>query len=946
MGEAKKFKDTLNLPWTDFPIRAGLAAREPELLQEMQAKDLYGRLLAQNRAGPRAILHDGPPYPNGDIHLGHALNKTLKDIVNKYLAMTGHYTPYVPGWDCHGLPIETQLLKDLSKTRTPVPGKTEFRAKCREYALGYVNKQRAQFQRLGVLADWEHPYLTLQPEYEAEVLRVFKELALGGYVYKGNKPVHWCLECQTALAEAEIEYAAHSSASIYMKFPLTGTQKTGKQLYAGPAAGGTAGLADLIPPGHTASLIVWTTTPWTLPANTAVAVNPELRYAVAAVKPDASPAPGVRKDELLVVGEPLAAQVFKELGLTCTIRGTLSGRELEGLICRHPFIDRPAPVVCAEYVTAGDGTGCVHIAPGHGQEDHAVGLKYDLPVLMPVDARGIFTAEAGQFAGLKVTAADQAVIAQLQAAGSLLKVKKLEHSYPHCWRCKKPVIFRATPQWFVSMDREGRHGGIRTQALAAIQHKVKWIPDWGQNRIYTMIENRPDWCISRQRSWGIPIPVFYCEECGEPQFEPQFFDAVIERTARDGLDSWFKLPAAEILPAGLSCKCGGQKFRKETDILDVWFESGASQAAVLRSRPELSWPADLYLEGSDQHRGWFHSSLLVSIGCTGEPPYRAVLTHGFTVDEKGRKLSKSLGNTVDILQTIGTYGADVLRFWTASVDFKNDLAASDSIFKQVQECYAKIRNTWRFLLSNLYDYKPAGPGVEAPLDKWIISRLQGLVAEANDAYQNYDYHKLCHRAHDFCANELSALYLDLQKDNLYCNAPDAPERRSCQAALKIILVTLVKLLTPVLSYTCEDIYKYIKQVAPDEKAEFVLLTAMPQADPALVDTELEARYERLLKIRTEVYKVLEARRAEKVLTSSTEAEIVLTAPAGLLAGITPRELETFLIVSSVKLQTGDLHVEVSKSAGVKCLRCWKFYPELNSDGLCPRCAAAVTQQSL
>ncbi|MDR2431899.1 MAG: isoleucine--tRNA ligase [Candidatus Margulisbacteria bacterium] len=906
MGAEKKFKDSLNLPRTDFPIRAGLAAREPELLREMQEKDLYGQLLGKNKTSPKYILHDGPPYPNGDIHLGHALNKTLKDIVNKYLAMSGYAAPYVPGWDCHGLPIETQLLKDLRQAKKPVPEKAEFREGCQEYALGYVAKQSAQFQRLGVLGDWAHPYLTLQPQYEAEVLRIFKELALNDYIYKGNKPIHWCMECQTALAEAEIEYASHRSASIYMKFPLL---KTSREK-----------LKD-------ASLIVWTTTPWTMPANVAVAVNPEMNYA--AVKT----ARGT-----YVAGEPLLDKVFGELELEYTVIAALTGRELAGSICKHPYLERESPVVCAEYVTAEDGTGCVHIAPGHGQEDHAVGLKYNLPVLMPVDAQGRLTAEAGQFAGLKVTEADKAIVEHMQELGTLLKLKFIEHSYPHCWRCKNPVIFRATPQWFIALDKEGRHGSIRARALDAIRRKVRWVPEWGQNRIYTMIEDRPDWCISRQRSWGIPLPVFYCAKCGEAQFTAEFFDAVIDKVAADGSNIWFKLTTEEILPHGLKCKCGGQKFHKETDILDVWFESGASQAAVLKQRPELSWPADLYLEGSDQHRGWFHSSLLVSVGCTGEPPYKTVLTHGFTVDDKGRKLSKSLGNTIDILKTINTYGADVIRFWTASVDFKNDLAVSDSILKQVQEYYAKIRNTWRFLLSNLYDYR--GATALLPVDKWIVSRLQGLVAEVNAAYQSYDYHKICHRVHNFCANELSALYLDLQKDNLYCNAPDSAERLSCQEALKIILVTMVKLLAPILSYTCEDIYKHIKQVIPAEKADFVLLAEMPQAAPEFIDKALEEKYDRMLALRAEAYKAIEAQRAEKTLASSTEAEIVLTAPPELLDGLTAGELETFFIVSRVTLKTGDLKAEASKSAGVKCARCWKFYPELNSGGLCPRCAKA------
>ncbi|MDR1453776.1 MAG: isoleucine--tRNA ligase [Candidatus Margulisbacteria bacterium] len=927
MSEAKKFKDTLNLPKTDFPIRAGLAAREPEIWREMTAQNLYAKLLKKNTQ-KKYVLHDGPPYPNGDIHLGHALNKTLKDIVNRYMAMTGRAAPYIPGWDCHGLPIETQLLKDLRQAKKPIPEKAEFRKGCQEYALGYVEKQREQFQRLGVLADWENPYLTLQPEYEAEVLRVFKELAVNGYIYKGNKPIHWCPECQTALAEAEIEYAEHRSPSIYLKFPLLKVS--------------AEKLKD-------ASLIVWTTTPWTLPANVAVAVNPEMNYVICEAAASVTPVTerpalsGVEasRSDRYVVGEPLAARVFQELGLEYQIIATLTGQELAGSVSKHPYLDREAPLVCADYVTADDGTGCVHIAPGHGQEDHAIGLKYGLPVLMPVDEKGILTKEAGQFAGLKVTEANAKIIEHLRELGALLKVKNITHSYPHCWRCKNPVIFRATPQWFVAMDRDGKHGAIRAQALAAVKNKVQWLPDWGQNRIYTMIENRPDWCISRQRLWGIPIPIFYCADCGTPQLAPEFFDAVIQQVQKEGSNIWFNKSAAEILPAGLRCQCGGQKFRQETDILDVWFESGASQAAVLRQRPELSWPADLYLEGSDQHRGWFHSSLLLAIGCTGEPPYRTVLTHGFTVDDKGRKLSKSLGNTIDIQKTLNTFGADVVRFWTASVDFKNDLAVSDSILKQVQEYYSKIRNTWRFMLSNLYDYRAAEKSELRPVDRWILSRLQGLVSEINNAYQNFDFHRICHRAHEFCAGDLSAVYLDLQKDDLYCSAPEAPERRSCQEALKIILVTLVKLLTPILAYTCEDIYKYIKQVVPEEKAEFAALTDLPQAQPEFIDKALEEKYARILKIKDEVYKAIEIQRAEKVIASSTEAAVSLRAPAELLQDISAAELEKFLIVSRVTIQTGELKAEVQQAAGEKCARCWRFFENLNAEKICPRCAAAV-----
>lgn len=926
MTEQKNFKETLNLPKTDFPIRAGLAVREPELLKEFAAADLYKKMLQKNKT-KTFVLHDGPPYPNGDIHLGHALNKTLKDIVLKYRSMLGYATPFTPGWDCHGLPIETQLLKDLKKNKQPIPEKAEFREKCKEYALGYVNTQKGQFKRLGILADWDQPYLTLQPEYEAEVIRVFKELALNGYVYKGNKPIHWCTECQTALAEAEIEYEDHKSPSIYMKFRIDGVQKTRKAFYEIEKKD----LTPLFPKGQEASLIVWTTTPWTMPANVAVAVNPEFDYVV--VK-------SVKNGEFFVLAEALVAKVMGELEIEYALVGRLKGADLEGVVCRHPYIDRESPVVCAEYVTAEDGTGCVHIAPGHGQDDHVVGKKYDLPVLMPVDEKGLFTKEAGQFAGMKTDDANKAIVEHMQALGTLLKLKFVKHSYPHCWRCKSPVIFRATPQWFVSMDKSGKHGTIREASLKGIDATI-WYPSWGRNRIYSMIENRPDWCISRQRSWGIPIPVLYCESCGEPQFTADMFDAIIERVRQEGTNAWFTKTAAQIAPAGYKCSaCGATTFRKESDIMDVWMESGASQAAVLKTKPELSWPADLYLEGSDQHRGWFHSSMLMSAGENGVAPYKAVLTHGFTIDDKGRKMSKSLGNVVDANKTIEQFGADILRLWVASVDFKNDLAVSPSILKQVQDSFSKIRNTWRFMISNLYDYEEMKDLL--PLDRWILSRFQRLVGEVRTAYAEYEFHAIYHKVHDFCANDLSALYLDMQKDNLYTNRPDSKERRSCQHALRLMLVGMVKLMAPIMTFTCEDIYKHIKQFIKSETAEFVLLTELPDVDPAEINEELEQKFESLIRLKNEVYQVLEQRRAEKLISASVEARVTITDTAAKLAKLDKKELETFLIVSQIVLQEGpEFKVVVEKAKGDKCIRCWKFFEELNAEHLCDRCADAV-----
>lgn len=929
MAEEKKFKDTLNLPTTDFPIRAGLNKVEPEILAEFAKADLYKLLLQKNAGQPKFILHDGPPYPNGDIHLGHALNKILKDIAIKYKNLQGFDTPYVPGWDCHGLPIEVQLLKKLREAKQAIPEKHEFREKCKEFALGYVENQKKQFQRLGITGNWDHPYLTLDPEYEAAVIGAFAELALNGYVYKGTKPIHWCPTCQTALAEAEIEYEDHRSPSIYMKFKIDGVQKT-KKIYSqiDPKE-----LEKLFPENQNASLIVWTTTPWTMPANVAVAVNPDFIYVVAKVK-----------DELFVVAEALVAKVMEKFGFEYELVGKLKGEDLEGVVCRHPFIDRESPVVCAKYVTAEDGTGCVHIAPGHGQEDHVVGLEYQLPVLMPVDAKGLFTAEAGEFAGMHIDDANKAIVKKMEEVGTLLKLEFVKHSYPHCWRCKKPVIFRATPQWFIAMDQAGKHGPIREKALAAIR-QTKWYPSWGENRIYAMIENRPDWCISRQRLWGVPIPVFYCSKCNEPQLKKEFLDAVIALVKKEGTNTWFIKEAKEILPAGTKCTCGNDDFYKEMDIMDVWLESGASQKAVLKTRPELSWPADLYLEGSDQHRGWFHSSLLLSIGENGVAPYKSVLTHGFTIDDQGRKMSKSLGNVVDANKTVDQYGADILRLWVASTDFKNDLAASPAILKQIQAAFSKIRNTWRFLLSNLYDYDEKNElplDKLLPLDRWIISRLQQLLVKATGAYENYEYHLIFHGIHDFCANDLSALYLDINKDNLYTNRRDSLERRSCQRALKEMLLTMVRIMTPVLSFTCEDIYKYIKKVLPSETLPFAILGTFPKADQKLIDEALDKKYTALLKLKDEVYKVLEKRRAEKVIAASLEAKVILTLEEEKLKELDQKALESVLIVSELIVKTGTFNVEVTKADGEKCVRCWKYFKELNSDKLCTRCAAAIS----
>lgn len=919
MAEGKKYKDTLNLPKTDFSIRANLNKLEPEILQKWESGNIYQQIKDKNNGKNKYILHDGPPYPNGDIHLGHTLNKTLKDIVVKYKTMQGFDSPYIPGWDCHGLPIEIQLLKEL-KDKHKLEEKAEFREHCKTYALKYVDNQREQFKRLGVRGDWEKPYLTLQPEYEAKVINAFGELAANGYVYKGSKPIHWCASCKTALAEAEIEYEEKKSPSIYFRFLIEGVQSVEKEFNEIDRKQ----LHSFLPKNVKAYMLVWTTTPWTLPANVAIAVNPKYIYAIAKDK---------KSGELYIFVEKLLSKISEKLGMDFEIVGKIDGDSLAGIVAKHPFVDRDSPVVVAEYVTAEEGTGCVHIAPGHGQDDHVVGQKYDLPTLMPVDDSGVFTKEAGKFAGMKVDDANKAITEEMKKKGTLLKLEFIKHAYPHCWRCKKPVIFRATPQWFIAMDVKGKDGKtIREKALSEIE-KVKWYPDWGKKRIFGMIKNRPDWCVSRQRSWGIPIPILYCKKCNEPQLSKDFNNVIVEAVKKEGTNIWFTKEPKEFLPSKLKCKCGGQEFTKEKDIMDVWMESGASASAVLETHSELQMPADLYLEGSDQHRGWFHSSLLIGVGTKGVAPYKAVLTHGFTIDEKGRKLSKSLGNVVPIDDLLKQFGADVLRLWVVSVDFRNDMPMSQNIMKQVQEAFVKIRNTWRFLLSNLYDYDPKEKVDYNELDLWILSKLQKLIKKVTQAYESFEYHKVYHSVHDFCVNDLSSFYLDANKDNLYCNGKDSKERKSTQAAFYKILTTLVKLMAPILTFTCEDIWRYI--IKNDTSIQF---EGFPQIDKVLIDEDLEHKLEDYFELKELVYKGLEEARARKEIAASLDAQVDIVYPKK----IEPKFLEKFLIVSKINVEEGKgIKVNVKKAEGEKCNRCWK-YAQLK-DGLCLRCLGVVNK---
>jgi len=916
-----EYKNTLNLPQTSFPIKFNSKEREPQILELWSNGKIYDLIQkAGSRDKGKYILHDGPPYPNGHIHLGHALNKILKDIVVKFRSMEGYCVPFVPGWDCHGLPIETQLLKELSVRRSSL-SVYEFRQKCREYALKYVDMQKEEFKRLGVFGRWDKPYLTLNHEYEAGVIKLFGMLADKGYVFKSLKPIHWCPNCETALAEAEIEYEDDDSPSIFVKFKIKEVKNEK--------------LKAKLPEGKS-NFIIWTTTPWTLPSNVAIAVHPDFEYSL------------VENDgQTYVIAKELIEAASKSMGWSSfNILGSFQGREFEGIVCSHPFIDRDSLVVMDEFVTLDTGTGCVHIAPGHGEEDFKVGLKYKLPIVMPVDPRGCFTNEVPFLEGTHVWKANPIVLDTLKEKGALLSSEKMKHQYPHCWRCKKPVIFRATEQWFISID----HENLRSKALKEIE-ETQWFPAWGQNRIGSMVEGRPDWCISRQRSWGIPIPAFYCKKCGAPNFKGEFNKAVIDLVRGSGTDSWFVKEAEDILPKGIKCeKCGAQEFEKETDIMDVWLESGSSHYSVLLADKEtFSWPADLYLEGSDQHRGWFQTSLLTAVAALGKAPYKAVLTHGFTVDEKGKKMSKSLGNVVDPQQVIKEYSADVLRLWVASTDFRNDMAVSKNILKQINEGFSKIRNTCRFLLSNISDLDVSADLVGykdlLPADKYILVKFERLLRKIHQAYDDLEFHAIYHSLYGFCVNDLSAFYLDIAKDRLYCDGKSSLSRRAAQTVCYEMLTGIVKTMAPILTFTAEDIYSHM---GPAQKKESIFLERLPDAKPEYINESLEKKWEAILEIRSEAYKKIEQFRAEKHVTQTSECDIEISCKKEAFEALSGIEayLPLVFLVSSVSVkEAGELKIEVKKTSNVKCERCWRYLPDVGTDSdhptLCKRCADVV-----
>jgi isoleucyl-tRNA synthetase len=916
------YRTTLNLPKTDFPMKANLAKREPDLLKAWEAKGIYRQLSELAKGRTKYILHDGPPYANGNIHIGTALNKILKDFIVKSKFMSGFDSHYVPGWDCHGLPVEHEVEKSLGSKKGEL-SIVEIRKRCRDYAAKFVGIQREEFKRLGVFGEWENPYLTMNFEYQATIVREFGKFLLDGSVYKGKKPVHWCPTCKTALAEAEVKYEDHHSSSIYVKFKMVSEiEKEFPTLQGKPV-----------------SVIIWTTTPWTIPANLAIALHPDFTYVAVDVG-----------GEVYILAEGLSENVMEKFRIKkYEILEKFSGKKLEGLKCRHPFLDRDSLIILASYVTLDAGTGCVHTAPGHGQEDYESGVQYGLDIYSPVDDDGRFTKDVLFFAGQFVFDANEAVNKKLAEVGALLKEEMMVHSYPHCWRTNDPIIFRATEQWFISMDKKG----LRQNALKSI-NEVTWIPPWGRDRIYGMIENRPDWCVSRQRAWGIPITVFYCSACKQPLVNQEIIDEVVHLFEEKGADIWFEEEAHRLLPQGTQCaQCGGKDFTKEMDILDVWFDSGVSYAAVLEKRNDLEFPASLYLEGSDQHRGWFHSSLLTSVGTRGRAPYLSVLTHGFVVDGEGKKMSKSAGNVIAPEEVINQLGADVLRLWVAAEDYKDDIKISNEILKRLADSYFRIRNTYRFLLGNLYDFNPERDRVPYPelheVDRWALHQLQKLVSRVREAYEHFEFHIVYHSIQNFCAVEMSALYFDILKDRLYTFSSHSQGRRSAQTALYRILDTLTCLMAPILSFTTEEVWKYI----PPEsgKAKSVHLTSFPEVVNEYLDDALNERWERIWEIRTVVTKALEEARKEKEIGLSLDAQVHLHLPEKTYSFLQSyeKDLKSIFIVSSVTLHQDkdakEVQAEVLRADGKKCERCWNYDVSVghhpDHQAICQRCIEAI-----
>lgn len=932
------YKKTLNLPTTQFPMKADLLRKEPEIQKRWEKEHIYEQIRKVRAGREKYILHDGPPYPTGELHIGTGLNKILKDFIVRFYTMKGYDAPYVPGWDCHGLPIEHRVMQEVGeeiKTLT----KLEIRKKCKKYAEKFVKLQKIQFKALGVIGDWEHPYLTFDPKYEAGVIDLFGKLVEKGYIYRSKKPIHWCIRCQTALAEAELEYSNETSPSIYVNFKIV--DDTINNLFKG---------IDI----NSCYIMIWTTTPWTLPANLAIAVHPEYEYAaVQYVNPKTN------KKEVTVLADKRVEIVMPVLGIKDYERiGKVHGSLLEGIKYRHPFIDRTSSIALAGYVTLSDGTGCVHTAPGHGQEDYLTGIKYHLPMLSPVDATGIFTGEAGELAGQNIKEGNISIINTLEKTGVLLYRTDFIHSYPHCWRCKQPVIFRATEQWFVSLD----YNDLRKKVLEEIK-KTNWIPSWGESRMAKMISDRPDWCISRQRSWGIPIPAFYCTDCGQEFLNVETINFIKIKFEAEGADIWFFKDASYFLPPDTKCShCGSIRFEKEMDIFDVWFESGSSHHSVLHKRAELKYPADIYLEGTDQHRGWFQLSLLPSVGAWDEAPFKSVLTHGFVVDEKGEKMSKSLGNFISVEDALKEFGADILRLWTSSLDYQNDMSVSRNLILRCSDAYRRIRNTFRYLLSNLFDFDPkvhmVPYGGLLEIDRWALHKTEELIKNVISGYESLHFHKVFHNIHNFCTVEMSAFYLDILKDRLYTFANNSIERRAAQTVVHHILLNLVKLSAPIIPHTAEEVWSAI--IHKDEDVWSVHLATFPKYVSSWIDNSLNEKWERLINIRSDVARELEKIRAAKLIGNSLEASVNLyTTHEELWQFLKEyeKDLPTIFIVSEVTLNRNvspdavkgesiqDLWIECKVSHYKKCERCWNFRESvgLNKDypEICLRCVNAL-----
>ena len=933
------YNKTINLPVTEFPMRAALAKREPDMLADLQRRDIYNKLMKRNEGKPKFILHDGPPYANGDIHIGHALNKILKDFIVRYKNMSGFQAPFIPGWDTHGMPIETAIQKQgVKRNEMPVP---EFREKCRVYAEEQIDRQREGFKRLGVIGDWDHPYITLRPEFEAAQVRVFGAMANKGLIYQGLKPTYWCPTCETALAEAEVEYADDPVTTIFVKFPVNDDK--GK-------LGQFGDVSKMF-------FVIWTTTTWTLPGNMAICLNPSLEYALVKVP----------CGEIYIVAKDLAESVMKASAIEeYEIVGTLFGDEFERMTARHPFMGRDSLVILGDHVTLDAGSGCVHTAPSFGLDDFYACQRYaeiptDITMEVSVDARGVLNQYAGPYNGIHVNKAHPVIFADLVEGGYILSSNDITHSYPHCWRCKQPVIYRATQQWFASVD------AIKDMAVSACED-IFWKPEWGKERMISMIRERSDWCISRQRTWGVPIPMFFCADCGKPYCTEESINKVADTFAAEGSNAWWAKEAAELMPEGAVCQCGCTAFRKEKDILDVWFDSGSTWSAVCQARPELQYPADLYLEGGDQYRGWFQSSMLTSMAANGVAPYKQIITHGWTVDGQGKVMHKSLGNAISPQDTIQEYGADILRLWVSSADYTQDMRLSKDIQKQLADAYLKIRNTCRYILGNLNGFDPNAHMVAVEemmeLDRWAVSRLNALVAEVRKCYDGYEFHGVYRAIYNFCVVEMSNFYLDIIKDRLYCEAVDSYERRSGQSAMYLILDAMVRMLAPILAFTSEEIWSAMAHAEGDE-VESVLFNPMPAPKAEYeLDEAKTAYWADILALKADVNKALEAVRAAKIVKKSTDAKVTLyftDAAWERFQAVKDHDLAALFIVSEVNVVCGEgegyvgeafegLTVAVEMHQAPKCPRCWNHHAAIGTpeghEELCPRCAKVVAGMEL